>query len=68
MLLDNVLLAISMNAVILTVQDKHDHMVKYVKIPESWRSKSYAWEFVECIDAVVKEIILHEIQESEFHT
>ena len=53
-LIDSVLLAISMNASMLSIQEIHDHLAKYVTIPESWRSKNYAFEFVECIKAVVK--------------
>ena len=67
-LIDNVLLAISMNASMLSVQEIHDHLAKYVTIPESWRSKNYAFEFVECINAVVKETIMNDIRNSEFHT
>jgi hypothetical protein len=67
-LIDNVILAISMNSSMLSVQEIHDHLAKYVKIPESWRSKNYAFEFVECIDAVVREAIMGEIRDSQFHT
>lgn len=67
-LIDNVLLALSMNASMLSVMDIHDHMAKYMKLPDSWRSKNYAFEFVECIDSVVKEICMQEIRESAFHT
>lgn len=67
-LIDNVLLGLSMNASMLSVMDIHDHMAKYVKLPDSWRSKNYAFEFVECIDTVVREKCMKEIRESEFHT
>ena len=50
-----------MNASMLSVTDIHDHMAKYLKLPDSWRSKNYAFEFVECIDSVVKEICMQEI-------
>jgi len=36
--------------VMLSVQDINDHMVKYVKILQAWRSKNYAFEFVDCIN------------------
>src|SRR5688572_8253406 len=52
----------------LSVQEIRDHLAKCVTIPESWRSKNYAFEFVECISAVVKEIIMNDIRKSEFHT
>lgn len=67
-LIDNVLLALSMNASMLSVMDIHDHMSKYLKLPDGWRSKNYAFEFVECIDSVVKDMCMHEIRESQFHT
>src|SRR5688572_15590671 len=47
---------------------RHDHMPKYLKLPDSWRSKNYAFEFVECIDSVVKETCMQEIRESELLT
>ena len=39
-LIDNVLLAVKMNISLLSVQVINDHMAKYVRIPESWRSKT----------------------------
>ncbi|CAF91361.1 unnamed protein product [Tetraodon nigroviridis] len=48
-LIDDILLAINMNVSMLSVQQIHDHMAKYVSIPESWRSKNYAFEFVNFI-------------------
>ena len=57
-----------MNASMLSAQQIHDHVAKYVTIPESWRSKNYAFEFVECINAIVTETVMKEIRESEFHT
>lgn len=41
-LMDNVLLAIKMNASMLSVQMIHDHLAKYITLPDSWRSKNYA--------------------------
>lgn len=35
-LIDNVLLAVNMNVSMLSVKDIHDHIGKYVSIPESW--------------------------------
>lgn len=67
-LIDDVVLAISMNASMNSVQLIHNHMAKYVKIPENWRSKNYAFEFVESIDEIVKDTVMSEIRESEFHT
>ncbi|XP_070582700.1 zinc finger protein 862-like [Erythrolamprus reginae] len=67
-LIDNVLLAIKMDASMLSVQDVHDHIGRYVSIPESWRSKNYAFEFVECINAVVQREVLHELCNASCHT
>jgi regulator of PEP synthase PpsR (kinase-PPPase family) len=39
-LIDNVILAIKMNASMLSVQDIHDHLATYTTIPESWCSKN----------------------------
>lgn len=35
-LIDNILLAIKINSSMLSVQQIHDHMAKYLSIPESW--------------------------------
>ena len=67
-LIDDVVLAISMNASMNSVQLIHNHMAKYVKIPENCRSKNYAFEFVESIDEIVKDKVMSEIRESELHT
>ena len=52
-LVDNVLLALKMNNSLLSVQDINNHMPKYVRIPENWRSKNYAFEFLESINVVI---------------
>ncbi|KAK0062779.1 E3 SUMO-protein ligase [Biomphalaria pfeifferi] len=66
-LIDNVLLAIKINSSMLSVQDIHDHG-KYVKIPESWRSKNYAFEFSECVNSVVKTEMFTDIKNAAYHT
>ncbi|XP_059179040.1 E3 SUMO-protein ligase KIAA1586-like [Physella acuta] len=43
-------------------------MGKYVSIPDSWRSKNYAFEFVEAINKVVVKNILTELRVASFHT
>ena len=53
-LIDNVLLALKMNNSLLSVQDTNNHMAKYVGIPENWRSKNYAFEFLESINVVAR--------------
>ncbi|KAK0041995.1 E3 SUMO-protein ligase [Biomphalaria pfeifferi] len=67
-LIDNVLLAIKINSSMLSVQDIHDNVGKYVKIPESWRSKNYAFEFSECVNSVVKTEMFTEIKNAAYHT
>ena len=47
MLIDNVLLAINMNTSMNSIQDIHNHMAKYVSMPDSWRSKNYAFDFAD---------------------
>jgi len=67
-LIDNVILAIKLNASILSVSSIHEHVAKYVEIPENWRSKNYAFEFVECISFVLKTELMTELRNSAFHT
>ena len=66
-LIDNVLLAINMNASMLSVQTIHDHIGKYVSLPDSWRSKNYTFEFVAAIKVVADEIFT-KLRASLFHT
>ena len=67
-LIDNVLLAVKMNISLLSVQDINSHMSKYVRIPESWRSKNYAFEFLESINVVINQEIMEKIASANFHT
>jgi len=67
-LMDNVLLAINMNASMHSVQTIHDRMGKYVSLPDSWRSKNYAFEFGAAINEVVADEIFTELRASLFHT
>ena len=68
LLIDSVLLAVKMNNSLLSVQYINNHMVKYVRIPESWRSKNYSFEFLESIDVVIRQEIIDEIASADFHT
>ncbi|CAM5163229.1 unnamed protein product [Eretmochelys imbricata] len=43
-------------------------MEKYVCIPASWRSKNYAFEFLEIINCIVQNDLMHEIASAMFHT
>ncbi|CAL9694135.1 unnamed protein product [Knipowitschia caucasica] len=67
-LIDNILLAIKMNASMLSVQQIHDHMAKYVSIPENWRSKNYAFEFVNSINEIVQNETMCSVKNSPWHT
>ena len=67
-LMDNVLLAINMNTSMLSVQTIHDHIGKFVSLPDSWRSKNYTFEFVAAINEVVADEIFTELRASLFHT
>ena len=67
-LIDNVLFAINMNALMLSVQTIHDHIGKYVSLPDTWRSKNYTFEFVAAINKVVADEIFTKLRASLFHT
>ena len=66
--MNNVLLAINMNASMLSEQTIHDHIGKYVSLPDIWRSKNYAFEFAAAINEVVADDIFTELRVSLFHT
>lgn len=66
-LIDNVILAIKMNASMNSIQEINNHLAKYVEIPENWRSKNYAYEFVECINHIIHQEIFNEIRKAQFH-
>ena len=67
-LMDNILLAIKMNASILPVLIIHDHIGKSVSLPDSWRSKNYAFGFVAAINEVDADDIFAELRAVLFHT
>jgi hypothetical protein len=54
-LIDNVFLAIKINAAMLSIRDIHDHLA-----PLSWHSKNYTFEFLNCINSVIENQLLHE--------
>lgn len=57
-----------MNASMLAVQDIHNHLAKYITLPDSWRSKNHAFGFVECIDFVVKNEMTSDLHGAKFHS
>ena len=57
-----------MNSSLYSVQDINEHMEKYVELPNSWRTKNYAFEFLEIINSVVEHDIFKEIEAANFHT
>jgi hypothetical protein len=66
--IDNVILAIKINASMLSIQDIHDHLAKYTAVPGSWHSKNYAFEFLECVNCVTDKQLMDELPKSQFHT
>ena len=52
----------------LSVTDINEHMSKYTNLPDSWRSKNYAFEFLESINKVVQVRIMNEIRMYAYHT
>ena len=67
-LIDNVLLALKMNNSLLHVQDINNHMAEYIWIPKNWRSKNYAFEFLESINVVISQEIMEELASANFHS
>ncbi|XP_078504219.1 uncharacterized protein LOC144762807 [Lissotriton helveticus] len=67
-LINNVLLTVKMNTSMLSVQDIHDHLALYVKIPDSWRSKNYAFEFLQAINGVIHCEAMAELRNTLYHT
>ena len=66
--MDNVVLAINMNAAKLSVQTIHDNIGRHVSLPDIWRSKNYAFKFVAAINEVVADDIFTEFRVSLFNT
>lgn len=52
----------------LFMQEIHDNVEKYAKIPTSWSRKNHAFKFTEWINCVIKNETLTEISKSPFHT
>ncbi|XP_069089751.1 uncharacterized protein [Pleurodeles waltl] len=67
-LINDVLLAVKMNTSMLSVQDIPDHVALYVKIPDSWRNKNYAFEFLEAINSVIRSDFMAELRSARYHT
>ena len=61
-LIDSVLLSVKLNLSILSCQVINDHMSKYTKLPRSWRSKNYGFEFLKSINFVVREEVMQSIK------
>ena len=57
-----------MNSSLYSVQDINERMEKYVELLDSWRSKNYAFKFLEIINSVVEHDIFKEIEAANFHT
>ena len=57
-----------MNISLLSVQKINEHMAKYVSIPNSWRSKNYAFELIEIINGMVQDNAMADISLATYHT
>ena len=66
--IDSVLLSVKVNSPILSCQVINDHMSKYIKLPRSWRSKNYGFEFLKSIDFVAREKVMQSIKQATYHT
>ena len=60
-LIDSVLLSAKLNSSILSCQVINNHMSKYTKLPCSWRSKNYGFEFLKSIDFVAREEVMQTV-------
>jgi len=67
-LIDSVLLSAKLNSSILSCQVINSHMSKYTKLPRSWRSKNYGFEFLKSIDFVAREEAIQSIRQAKYHT
>ncbi|KAL1270815.1 hypothetical protein QQF64_029831 [Cirrhinus molitorella] len=57
-----------MNVSMLSFQQIYDHMAKYVSIPESWRSRNYAFEFVNSVNQIVQNETMCKVKNAPWHT
>ena len=67
-LIDSVLLSVKLNSSILSCSVIINHMSKYTKLPCSWRSKNYGFEFLKSIDFVAREEVMQSIRQASCHT
>ena len=67
-LIDSVLLSVKLNSSILSCLVINNHMSKYIKLPCSWRSKNYGFEFLKSIDFVAREEVMQSKRHARCHT
>ena len=52
----------------LSVQHMHDHVEKYVSIPQSWHSKNYPFEFVDSVNTIIQKEVMCDLRNASCHT
>ena len=62
-LINSVLLIVKLNSSMLSCQVINDHMLKYTKLPRSWRRKNYGFEFLKSIDFVARKEVMQSIRQ-----
>ena len=67
-LIDSILLVIKINYPLLSVQYINEFKKKHVKLPDSWGSKNYAFEFLVTINLVVENDMFKQIFSANFLT
>lgn len=56
-----------MNLLMMSAQQIHNHMAKYVTLPESWWSKNYSFEFVNSINERVENEMMCNVKNAPWY-
>ena len=62
------LLVVKINGSMLSVQHINDDMEKYVSIPQSWRCKNCAFEYVDSINTVTQREVVCDLRNASCHS
>ena len=62
------LLVVKINGSMLSVQHINDNMEKYVSIPQSWRCKNCAFEYVDSINTVTQREVVCDLRNASCHS
>ena len=65
-LIGSVILAIKINSSINSVEETNSFLSTFHDLPLSWRSKNYAFEFIDCINYILNRDLFEEIRRSSF--